>query len=374
MATEVRLPQWGMGMQEGTLVRWLKNEGDPVEQGEDLAEIEAAKVVEVVTAPISGVLSRILVGEGQTAPVRTVLAMIGAPDEVAPEIAKPSSSAGEAKKPAIPQVAAPRVQVTPTARRLALDLGLDLSQVRGSGPGGRIVEADVRQASEVLAAPKEQVIPLTGIRGTIAHRMRNSLQQMAQVTLITEADVTELVKQRETLKQQFDLSYTDLVIKAISLALPAHPRLNAWIDHEAIRLQPAIHIGLAVALEDGLIVPVIRHTDRKSVSEIAQETQSLAQHARAGTLSPEAVTGSTFTVTNLGTYEIDAFTPIINPPEVAILGVGRIVERPARQADDLIWRRLMTLSLTFDHQAVDGAPAAAFLQAVKGWLEKPDWL
>jgi pyruvate dehydrogenase E2 component (dihydrolipoamide acetyltransferase) len=434
MAIEVRLPQWGMGMQEGTVVRWLKREKDSVEAGEELVEIEAAKVTEVVSAPVSGILTHILVSEGQTIPVRTVLCTIRALDEVEPETEKPSlyDQIEKTAAPSAPRSASappqgsrpPRVQVTPVARRVAQEHGLDLSQIQGTGPGGRIIEedvrriieakatppapartvqieprarrlaqehgldlsqiqgsgpgeriteADVRQAIEVVAA-EAQVVPLTGMRGTIARRMHDSLQGMAQVTLTTEADVTELVKHRETLKLEFDLTYTDLVIKAVTLALPEHPRLNAWVEEEAIRLLPDIHIGLAVALEDGLIVPVIQNADQKSLKGIAQESQRLARRAREGLLIPAAVTGSTFTVTNLGMYGVDTFTPIINPPEVAILGIGRIVEKPSRRNGELLWRQAMALNLTFDHRAVDGAPAALFLQAVKNRLERPDWL
>jgi pyruvate dehydrogenase E2 component (dihydrolipoamide acetyltransferase) len=201
--------------------------------------------------------------------------------------------------------------------------------------------------------------------------MHQSLQSSAQVTLITEVDVSALVRLREELKQQFALTYTDLVVKAVAQALKAHPRVNAWIEGEQLHLVQEIHIGVAVALDEGLIVPVMRHADRKSLREIAQETVRLAQGARAGSLTREEVSGSTFSVTNLGMYGIDAFTPIINPPEVGILGVGRIREQLARTPQGAEWRNMMTLSLTFDHRAFDGAPAAAFLQNIGQCLEHP---
>jgi pyruvate dehydrogenase E2 component (dihydrolipoamide acetyltransferase) len=210
-----------------------------------------------------------------------------------------------------------------------------------------------------------------GMRGAIARRMHQSLQTSAQVTLNTEVDVSALVQLREELKQQFALTYTDLVVKAVARALKEHPRLNAWIEGEQIQLVQAIHVGVAVALDDGLIVPVVRDADRKSLREIAQETQRLALLAREGTLSREEVMGSTFSVTNLGMYGINAFTPIINPPESAILGVGRINEKLVRVPRGAEWRHVMTLSLTFDHRAVDGAPAAAFLQTIGKHLENP---
>ena len=439
MATEIVLPQWSMGMADGTIVRWLKQEGDAVMEGEPLVEVEAAKVTSEVEAEVSGVLARILVAEGETVPVRTPLCLIGTAGEViasAEAPTEPVESATVASTLVPPATSSqPTVQVTPVARRMAKDHGIDLSQVRGSGPGGRIVTEDVQRAIDEAARPVPpaaasaalqvipaarrlakdhgidlgqvrgsgpggritvedvqrvigtaaqpapsvppvspaagQVIALTGMRAAIARRMHQSLQTSAQVTLITEVDVSALVQLREEWKQQFSLTYTDLVVKAVARALKEHPRLNAWIEGEQIRLVQAIHIGVAVALDEGLIVPVVRDADRKSLWEIAQETQQLALRAREGTLSREEVMGSTFSVTNLGMYGIDAFTPIINPPESAILGVGRINEKLVRVPPGAEWRHVMTLSLTFDHRAVDGAPAAAFLQTTGKHLENP---
>jgi pyruvate dehydrogenase E2 component (dihydrolipoamide acetyltransferase) len=442
MATEIVLPQWSMGMADGTIVRWLKQEGDEVRQGEPLVEVEAAKVTSEVEAEVSGVLARILVAEGETVPVRTPLCVIGAADEVRARAAaatKPVDAATDTATPLPPAAASqPTVQVIPAARKMAKEHGIDLSQVRGSGPGGRIVAEDVQRAIDEAARsapPSEastavqvipaarklakeqgidlsqvrgsgpggritvedvqrvitatsrsapsvppassttgQVIPLTGMRGTIARRMQQSLQTSAQVTLVTEVDVSALVQLREELKQQFALTYTDLIVKAVALALKEHPRLNAWIEGEHVQLEQAIHIGVVVALDEGLIVPVVRNADRKSLQEIAQETRLLAQRAREGSLTREEITGSTFSVSNLGMYGIDAFTPIINPPEVAILGIGRMNEKFMRVSQEGEWRQVMTLSLTFDHGAVDGAPAAAFLQSVGKHLEHPDEL
>lgn len=372
MATEIRLPQWSMGMHDGTVVQWLKKEGEPVNQGEPLVEVESAKVSSVVEAERSGVLLRVLVAEGTNVPVRTVLGLIGSPDEVVSEIEiAPTPAEARSESKPTPEPSASRVQVTPVARRLAREHGIDLDQVRGTGPGGRIVEEDVSHAIESGVDSTTQVIPLVGMRGIIAQRMHESLQTMAQVTLTTEADVTSLERLREELKQQFDLAYTDLIVKAVARALKEHPRLNAWVEGEGIRLLRAIHIGVAVALEEGLIVPVVHDADRKSLREIAQETQRLAQRARERNLTPEEVTESTFTVSNLGMYRVDAFTPIVNPPEVAILGIGRIIEKPAPGPQGVEWRKMLTLSLTFDHRAVDGAPAAAFLQTVCKQLEAP---
>ena len=384
MATEVVLPQWSMGMADGTIVRWLKHEGELVAEGEPLVEVEAAKVTSEVEAEVAGVMMRILVAEGETVPVRTPLCLIGTADEVRgiTEIADAPMEATAAST-AVQSVASSLLpaQISPVARRMANERGIDLSQVRGSGPGGRITVEDVQQvidaaAQQTASVPQapptaEQVLPLTGMRGAIARRMHQSVQTSAQVTLTTEIDVSSLVQLREELKQHFALTYTDLVVKATAQALIEHPRMNAWIEGEHIRLVQAVHIGVAVALDDGLIVPVVRDADRKSLREIALEAQRLAMRARGGTLERDEVTGSTFSVTNLGMYGIDAFTPIINPPEIAILGVGRITEKLVRIQRGAEWRHVMTLSLTFDHRAVDGAPAAAFLQSIGKELENP---
>jgi pyruvate dehydrogenase E2 component (dihydrolipoamide acetyltransferase) len=439
MAIEIVLPQWSMGMTDGTIVHWLKHEGDLVTEGEPLVEVEAAKVTSEVEAEGAGVLVRILVAEGETVPVRTPLCLIGATGEVIASVessAAPVEAALVPPTPVQPVVSSrPSVQITPVARRMAQEQRIDLSQVQGSGPGGRIVAEDVQRAIDKAARPApptvtpapvqvipaarrlaqahgidlgrvrgsgpggritvedvervigataqptasvppaspttEQVIALTGMRGAIARRMQQSLQTSAQVTLVAEMDVSSLVQLREELKQQFALTYTDLVVKAVARALKEHPRLNAWIEEEQIRLVQARHIGVAVALDDGLMVPVVRDADRKSLREIAQETRRLTTRAREGTLTRDEVMGSTFSVTNLGMYGIDAFTPIINPPEVAILGIGRVVEKLVRIPRGAEWRHVITLSLTFDHRVVDGAPAAAFLQSIGKHLEHP---
>jgi pyruvate dehydrogenase E2 component (dihydrolipoamide acetyltransferase) len=380
MTIEVRLPQWGMGMQEGTVVRWLKREGDPVQADEDLVEIEAAKTTQAVTAPGAGVLLRVLVPEGETVPVRTTLAVLGAPPEAVrdqpaagPAAAPPAS---EAPRPVAPAAEARRVQVTPVARKLARDLGVDLALVAGSGPGGRIDEADVRahaerQASSEPLADADQVLPMHGMRRAIADNMLASLRGMAQLTLFTELDATELVRSRERLQREFALTYTDLIVHAVARALKRHPRLNASVEGDRVRLHAGIHIGLAVALDDGLIVPVIRDADRKALPDVAAEAHDLTERARLGRLTPEQVTGGTFTITTLGRFGIDAFTPIINPPEAAILGVGRIIEKPAAYQGAIALRHRLTLSLTHDHRLVDGAPAAAFLQTLVEMLEAP---
>jgi len=276
------------------------------------------------------------------------------------------------------------LQVTPVARKLAQDHRIDLTRLTGSGPGGRITKEDVQQATggqvEVPTRPDEpvptvaKVVPFAGMRQMIAENMLKSLHNMAQVTLTTEVDVTELVDLREHLKKRIDITYTDLIVKAVTLGLRQHPRLNASLVGNEIHLAEDIHIGFGVALEEGLIVPVITHADRLTLSEIGMRVRDLAARARQNTLNIDEVTGSTFTISNLGAYGIDGFTPIINPPQAAILGVGRIIEKPGIYRGEIARRSMLVLSLTFDHRLVDGSPAAAFLQKLAEILAHPYYL
>ncbi|HEY2594906.1 MAG TPA: dihydrolipoamide acetyltransferase family protein, partial [Chloroflexota bacterium] len=340
----------------------------------DLVEVEAAKTTQAVAAPAAGVLQRVLVPEGETVAVRTPLAILG---EGAPLPTPPAPAA----------VGERRVPVTPVARKLARDLGLNLDDITGSGPGGRIDEADVRAFAERRSPltvpgpapggpsePDAESRPMSPMRHAIARKMHASLQTMAQLTLFTELDATELVRLRERLQRDFPLTVTDLIAHAVARALVNHPRLNATLQGDRLVVHRHVHIGLAVALDDGLIVAVLRDAHQKTLASIAVEAKTLAEQARAGKLTPEQVTGSTFTVTNLGRFGIDGFTPIVNPPEAAILGVGRIVEKPAAYRGGIALRQMLTLSLTHDHRLVDGAPAAAFLQTLVELLETPYFL
>lgn len=278
--------------------------------------------------------------------------------------------------------AAADVLATSAARKLAQERGVDLAEIKGSGIGGRVLESDVQafadgQAGRPIASEDEAatsgalVVPLTAMRRAIAENMVASLQQMAQLTMLMEVDVTDLVKLRAQLKAEFDLTYTDLLIKGVAKALKRHPNLNATLIGDEIHRLEAINIGIAVALDDGLIVPVLRDADKLTVHEIAQESRRLVQKARDSSISVDEVTGGTFTITNLGTYGVDGFTPIINPPEVAILGVGRIAERVVVYENQIARRQMMMLSLTIDHRIVDGAPGADFLRTLKDILESP---
>ena len=265
------------------------------------------------------------------------------------------------------------------ARRLAREHGIDLAQVQGSGPRGRIVEADVSAAVAAKVQPEDETISLTGARKVIAERMLRSVHTTTPVTLTTEADMTEAARFRQELISRWRSQGTrpvplTMIIKATAHALGDNPHLNALLTDGSLRLLRQVNIGFAVALDEGLIVPVIHDADQKSLLETNQEVLDLADRARKGHLKPEQVARAGFTVTDLGSYEIDAFTPILDVPQVAILGVGRAVERPVVYQGDIAVRIMMALSLTFDHQAIDGAPAGRFLQAVKGYLEAPEWM
>ncbi len=308
--------------------------------------------------------------------------------------AAPASSAASAADDA-----GARRAVSPVARKLAAELGVELARVVGTGPGGRITREDVERAAEgarsasstsaaveraaegvrpaagaraaspasapaAAGKPQARSIPMRGMRKTIADRMSQSLRESAQLTITSEADVTAAVELRERLMRQFDFTYGDLLIQAVARALLRHPRMNARLVQDAIAIMPQVNVGMAVALEDGLIVPVIVDADRKSLREIAVLTRELGERARAGKLRLEEVSGGTFTITNLGTYGVDAFTPIINTGETGILGVGRIIEKPVVHRGEIARRSMLTLSLTFDHRLIDGAPAAQFLQTV----------
>jgi pyruvate dehydrogenase E2 component (dihydrolipoamide acetyltransferase) len=382
MAVEIRLPQFGMAMQEGTIVHWFKEVGDTVEAGELLAEVEAAKSVEELSAPGDGVLQQILVPVGVTVPVHEVLALLGPPgsreDGPAAEPGAPAATAEGAAMPTATAGGAPppppgaERQVTPRARRLATELGVDLDTVVGSGPGGRVVDDDVRAATRGShGAPGPGTsLPMSVMRRTVAQRMDESLRSSAQFTLMTTVDVTELVAFRDRLTPPRP-SYLDFLAKAVALALVRHPRLNATLAGDHILQLADVHVGLATALEEGLVVPVVRHADRKTLDEIATESADLVRRAHEGAFTLDEISGSTFTISSLGSLGIDAFTPILNPPEVAILGVGRIVDQATRAGDALEWRRMITLSLTVDHRLVDGAPGAMFLRTVGELLGDP---
>lgn len=403
MAVEVIMPKFGLTMHDGTIQRFFKAPGDPVSQGEALYEVETEKVLQEVEAPASGVFALALFEEGATVDCGVAVAIIAEPDEDLSQVrarygngaARSAAPSSSAPAPAAAQSAASaespaassagRRAVSPVARKLAAELGVNLDDVAGTGPGGRVTREDVERAARKpapapaapaasAAAPsprrtqaetrRPQTLPFRGMRRTIAERMHQSLRDSAQLTITTEADVTAATELRERLTREFDFTYTDLLIQAVSRALLRHPRMNARLEGDAIVIAPEVNVGLAVALEEGLIVPVVRDAARLGLREIAAQSRELGEKARAGKLRLEDVSGGTFTISNLGTYGVDAFTPILNPGETGILGVGRIVEKPAVYRGEITRRAMMTLSLTFDHRVIDGAPAAAFLRTV----------
>jgi pyruvate dehydrogenase E2 component (dihydrolipoamide acetyltransferase) len=422
MATELIMPKLGMAMKEGTVVKWLKEDGAEVKKGEAIVVVMTKKITYKVEAPADGIL-RHAAKPKDVRGIGEIIGFITAPGEPIPaiEIAAPAVAPVPAAAPAPAAAAVAKAEVptefvpsSPAARRLAKELGVDISQVtpsgpritegdvqsfhderaridisllarrmaevegldittiQGSGPHGKIVEEDILRVLEGKP-PRAEDIPFIGMRQAIAEQMVHSLQTMAQVTLTTRADVTALKATREALQARWDrrVSYTDLLVKAVTVALGDHPLLGARLEGETIVMPTEINIGVAVALEEGLIVPVVRDADRLTVPEISDRIQDLAGRARENALTVDEVTGAVFTITNLGTYGVDAFTPIINPPEVAILGVGRITEELALIEGQFAVRSKMVLSLTIDHRVVDGAPGAAFLQTLVQLLEHP---
>ena len=371
------MPRLSLAMKEGTIVQWFKKEGDMVKKGEPLVEVLSEKATYEVEAPASGVLRKILAEEGMDVPVAGTLGIITAPDEELPEIeavaAAPVIEAEEAV--AVPErkvleKVEERIIASPAAKRLAKEHGIDLAQVRGTGPEGRIVEEDVGSLiEEAKVMPRvREVIPLTGIRKTAAERVSLSARRAPQSTISMEVDMSNMAKLRERVQ----VSYTDVLVKAVAKALAEHPIINSTLEKGQIKVFADINIGVAVATEMGLIVPVIHNADGKSLTEIASTLKELVEKAKQSKLAKEELTGGTFTITNLGMYGVDVFTPIINPPETAILGVGRVAEKPVVVEEQIVVRPTMQLSLTFDHRVVDGAPAARFLQKVKQNLESSD--
>ncbi len=458
MATEVLIPPLGTTVDTVTLVKWYRQEGETVTKGEPLFAVETDKATLDAEAPASGVLRRITAQVGDAVQALDVVAFIATADEtLAPlnEAVTAPQAAGHAAQPA-PARSAPRTGaepargdrffISPRAKRLADELHVPLTALRGSGPEGAIVERDVRaysrqqspgptpdeesaaqpaitpvaqlmaenagldwqrlsgsgpggritrdDVSRALHAAAEtpqpasplppatgaaneviETVPVQGVRALIAERMSRSHLEAARVTLTAQADATALVALRQQLARDgVDVAYNDLFITIAARALREHPRMNASLDGETINVWRRIHVGLAVDTERGLLVPVVRDADTRGLSQLAQETQALVTRARAGRSTPEDLSGGTFTLTNLGMFGIDAFTPIINLPECAVLGVGRITRQPVMVDERVVGRQMVWLSLSFDHRLVDGGPAARFLQRVVQLVEGPHLL
>lgn len=380
MATEVVMPKMGYDMTEGKILRWRKREGEEVKRGEVIAEIETGKVDIEVEAFSSGILKKILAREGEVVPVGQVIALITPPGEAAPEIKAPAVEAAE------------RILASPLAKKLAEEHGIDLRLVRGTGPGGRItkedIEAYLKAGEAVPAAPRPEVVapveaapeveyderPLSRMRQTIARRMAESKRTVPHFEVTVDIDMAEALRLRKALNEVLEgvkITVTDLVVKAAALALKKHPELNASYAGEKVRLYKRVNIGIAVALEEGLVTPVVTDCDRKPLSEIAKEAHEKAERARAGRLKPEDVIQGTFTVSNLGMFDVEQFTAIINPPEAAILAVGGVEKRPVVRDEQVVISDRMKVTLGIDHRVVDGAQAARFLHTFKQLMEQP---
>ena len=445
MATQVIMPKLSPTMEEGQLSRWLKKEGDKVSMGEPLAEIDTDKATMEMQALAIGVLRKIIINEGESAPLGQIIAIIGEPDEdisaMLSSAAAPAATKAPEKEPEQPKVdatqpasppagqaaASPPIQraavatvgsvgapgngaqagkqgerliVSPLAARMAAESGVDLRSLSGSGPGGRIVKRDieaamqaqqspatagatgavvkfpVRQAGITEASPYRDE-PASEMRRVIAKRLVTSLGPIPHFFLTTEIEMDRADEMRRNIKEldpELKISVNDIIIKVAAAALIAHPQVNASFQDKNVRYYERADVGVAVAIEDGLITPVVRSADQKSLSEIAQEVRDLAERARKRRLKPEEYTGASFSISNLGMFGIDEFTAVINPPEGAILAVGAMSAKPVVRDNEIVVRHMMRVTMSCDHRVIDGATGAKFLQTFKRILENPLYL
>ncbi len=409
MATRIDMPQLGLTMEKGTILQWLRAEGEAVQKGQPVVLIQTEKVEYEVESPAVGTLLKVVAKEGMELPVGGLMGILGQPGEdltslltgtpVGVELGakREAPSAVTVAAGATPDAPSAggaigeRIKISPVAKKLAQEHGIDIATLTPTGPEGRIVREDVERAiaakSEAPSAGRREeqkaipeVIPLSGIRKVIFDRMSQSWREAAQVTLFADADMTELVKLRQARladwEQRFGIkpSYSDLIHMAVARALREEPRINCRLDGQAVRVRKEVNLAFAVDLGEGLIAAVIRDADKKSLGDLAKAARDLADRARSGRLAPDDMANGTFTVTNLGTVGVEYFTPIINPPQAGILGVGKIMEKPVVLNGGIHVRSMMTLSLVFDHRLIDGAPAARFLAKVKELLEQPAWM
>jgi pyruvate dehydrogenase E2 component (dihydrolipoamide acetyltransferase) len=438
MATQVIMPKLSPTMEEGQLSRWLKKEGDKVSMGEPLAEIDTDKATMEMQALGNGVLRKILIQEGESAPLGQLIAIIGEADEdissfeakpapssapkAAPETAEAPATKAEkpvqpsappaaetvsgngqaaAKAPATPAAPGGRLIVSPLAARMAAESGIDLRSINGSGPGGRIIKRDVEgmmgqgaapasgqpATRQLRAVPSSQPgvgqasayheEPISEMRRIIAKRLVTSIGPIPHFFLTTEIEMDRASEMRAGIKElepDLKISINDIIIKVAAAALLQHPQVNASFQEKAIRYYDHADIGVAVAIEDGLITPVVRAADKKSLSEIAAEVRELAGRARERKLKPEEYTGASFSISNLGMFGIDEFTAVINPPEGAILAVGAVSPKPVVRDNQVVVRQMMRVTMSCDHRVIDGATGAKFLQTFKKILENPLFL
>ena len=433
MATKVIMPKLSPTMEEGQISRWLKKEGDKVSMGEPLAEIDTDKATMEMQALGNGVLRKILINEGQSAPLGQLIAVIGEPDEdiaallseapaqpqlqeqketdvppKAPDATQPQPQLQEQKEadrpPSAPNLAPAngrqpqgsstasgtgRMIVSPLAARMAAEAGIDLRSLQGSGPGGRIIKRDIEAViSKPKAAPAPSYVqqagasayrdePASQIRQTIAKRLVTSIGPVPHFFLTTEIEMDRAAEMRKginALDPDLKISINDIIIKVAAAALIQHPQVNASYQEKIVRYYEQADIGVAVAIEDGLITPVVRAADQKSLSQIAGEVRELAERARSKRLKPEEYTGATFSVSNLGMFGIDEFTAVINPPEGAILAIGAMSAKPVVRENEIVIRQMMRVTMSCDHRVIDGATGAKFLQTFKKILENPLYL
>jgi pyruvate dehydrogenase E2 component (dihydrolipoamide acetyltransferase) len=418
MISEVVMPQMGADMEEGTIIRWLKKEGDEVKRGEIIAEIETDKANVEIEAFESGVFRKVLAPEGETVSVGTVIAVIASPDEdvsrygngarpaqgerkaEAPPAAQETEQKAEpaapgqvpppeeAEAPAAgkpPEQPAPkaegRVRASPLARKIAEERGIDLSRGRGTGPAGRVVTRDGAAAAAAGAAPAgappapAEVVGMTRMRQTIARRMAQSKREAPHYYITADIDMTDAERLRhqvrETLGEDVRISVNDLIVKACALALQRHPMFNTWFVDGEVRRHDAINVCIAIALDEGLIAPAILDCAEKPLHRIAEESRSLAERARKGALKPEEYSGGTFTVSNLGMFDIETLIAIIQPPQTAILGVGSVRPQPVVRDGQIAVAQMMKAALSADHRVTDGAQGARFLNEIRRFLENP---
>jgi pyruvate dehydrogenase E2 component (dihydrolipoamide acetyltransferase) len=391
MLREFKFPDVGEGIAEGEIVRWLVKEGDSVKEDQDLLEVETDKALITLNSPYTGKVTRLHGKEGDMIKVGDVLTTVDAGGEertvTGAEKGDSGTVVGTLNDNEVVEVIRP-VQATPAVRALAKQMGIDLASVKGTGPGGRITKEDVETAAtktgeqtsaEADAYGLVEKIPLRGIRRTVAKRMAEASKRVAEVTIWEDADITELeqvrAKERKVAEEKgVRLTYLPFLIKAIIPALKAHPYFNASLDEaaEAIILKRYFNIGIAVDTTDGLIVFVIKDADKKNILDLAKETATLAEKARLRKIDLHELKGSTFTITNYGVVGASYGTPIINYPEVAILGLGKIEDRPVVRSGQIAIRKMMPLSLAFDHRAIDGVEAGRFLGVVIQHLEDPN--
>lgn len=408
MATKVYMEALSPTMEEGRIVKWLKQEDESVKDGDVLAEVETDKAIMELQARGEGTLRKVFAAEGDTVEVGMVIGVIAAADEDIAEIlatvgaterergagaaAAPdkTGTAVEAAEPeSVPTSASPvpsapqqagRVRSSPLARRLAKERQIDLRTVQGTGPGGRVVKRDVetavpgpRHVPQVIGAAHEDA-PLTQIRKTIANRLTQSIGPVPHFFLTSEIDMERIAEARDALNKDPGaprISYNDIIIKVVAQALRQHPECNAWWQDDYIRYFNEVHISVAVSIGEGLITPVLRNAHLKSLREIAAEGRELAQRARERKLKPEEYTGGTFSISNLGMFDVDQFTAVINPPEAGILAVGSITDRPVAVDGAMTVRKRMRVTMSCDHRVIDGATGARFLQTLKRMLENP---